>query len=387
MTKNKNKGFTIVELVIVIAVVAVLAAVLIPTFSGIVEKANESAALQRAVSAYKEAYALALSDDGVISTADNTNNQVDGFTFTWANDGTCTVGTPDNFNYDVTVSGGKVSVDADGSTPNPNPGGNTPPAQGGENEGEGGNNEPQQPAQPAAPKVLYAIGDSITNGKNGDSQENTERWTINSGWLKYVVTEENGFDIVNSKNLGISGIGFKTNSNNCPNVSIRDVIDATDALEDAEYTKDKFGDYSLADADIITVALGINDWKNSAVTVEAYFAEMEYCLTRIRDINPNCEIYYIMPFNIILGDKETDYALGFKSGDSSLCYGNTLGEFKQMIRDKFTAGEFGDVKLIDIEPFTADEMETYLPDTIHPNAAGYAKIGAELAAALTASGN
>lgn len=41
--KNK-KGFTIVELVIVIAVIAILAAVLIPTFSNIVGRANEAAA-------------------------------------------------------------------------------------------------------------------------------------------------------------------------------------------------------------------------------------------------------------------------------------------------------------------------------------------------------
>ena len=42
--KNQNKkGFTIVELVIVIAVIAILAAVLIPTFSGLVAKANLSA--------------------------------------------------------------------------------------------------------------------------------------------------------------------------------------------------------------------------------------------------------------------------------------------------------------------------------------------------------
>ena len=45
--KNR-KGFTIVELVIVIAVIAILAAVLIPTFSGVVQKANDSAALQTA---------------------------------------------------------------------------------------------------------------------------------------------------------------------------------------------------------------------------------------------------------------------------------------------------------------------------------------------------
>lgn len=40
--RNNKKGFTIVELVIVIAVIAILAAVLIPTFSNIVKKANLS---------------------------------------------------------------------------------------------------------------------------------------------------------------------------------------------------------------------------------------------------------------------------------------------------------------------------------------------------------
>lgn len=45
---KNNKGFTVVELVIVIAVVAVLAAVLIPTFSSIIKKANISADMQTA---------------------------------------------------------------------------------------------------------------------------------------------------------------------------------------------------------------------------------------------------------------------------------------------------------------------------------------------------
>jgi prepilin-type N-terminal cleavage/methylation domain-containing protein len=45
---RNNKGFTIVELVIVIAVVAILASVLIPTFSGIVKKANISSDMQTA---------------------------------------------------------------------------------------------------------------------------------------------------------------------------------------------------------------------------------------------------------------------------------------------------------------------------------------------------
>ena len=54
MKKLNKKGFTIVELVIVIAVIAILAAVMIPTFSGIINRANESAALQDAKSTYTQ---------------------------------------------------------------------------------------------------------------------------------------------------------------------------------------------------------------------------------------------------------------------------------------------------------------------------------------------
>lgn len=42
MNAIRNKGFTLVELVIVIAVIAILAAVLVPTFSNVVENANVS---------------------------------------------------------------------------------------------------------------------------------------------------------------------------------------------------------------------------------------------------------------------------------------------------------------------------------------------------------
>ena len=40
--KNNKKGFTLVELIIVIAVIALLAAVLIPTFSSLIQKANQA---------------------------------------------------------------------------------------------------------------------------------------------------------------------------------------------------------------------------------------------------------------------------------------------------------------------------------------------------------
>lgn len=63
MKNTKKRGFTIVELVIVIAVIAILAAVLVPTFANVVTKAKKSAAMQDARSAWT-AYLVDLADGG-----------------------------------------------------------------------------------------------------------------------------------------------------------------------------------------------------------------------------------------------------------------------------------------------------------------------------------
>ena len=91
MKKNNRKGFTIVELVIVIAVIAILAGVLIPTFAGITKKAKESKALQEAQNAYKEAYAEAIAD-GKIDTDET--HKVGDYAFTFN-------GSIDNVTVDV----------------------------------------------------------------------------------------------------------------------------------------------------------------------------------------------------------------------------------------------------------------------------------------------
>lgn len=93
MKKTNKKGFTIVELVIVIAVIAILAGVLIPTFTSVATQAKKSAALQEARNAYTAAYADALAD-GYITDADDEDTTttgiqiVDGdFAFTMENGG------------------------------------------------------------------------------------------------------------------------------------------------------------------------------------------------------------------------------------------------------------------------------------------------------------
>ena len=111
MKKLNKKGFTIVELVIVIAVIAILAGVMIPTFSGIIEKANDSARLQLASAAYKEAYALAIADDGVIDDTDTNISAGDfTFTFTSADDATVTTTNAKFTGYSVAVTDGAIVI-------------------------------------------------------------------------------------------------------------------------------------------------------------------------------------------------------------------------------------------------------------------------------------
>lgn len=94
--RNNKKGFTIVELVIVIAVIAILAAVLIPTFSGIIKKANISADTQlcknmnTALSMAKaEGKALDTMEDVLFAineagyVIENLNPTTEGYYFAW----------------------------------------------------------------------------------------------------------------------------------------------------------------------------------------------------------------------------------------------------------------------------------------------------------------
>lgn len=54
MKKKLKKGFTLVELVIVIAVIAILSAVLIPTFGNVIQNANDSAAMSEVSNAISQ---------------------------------------------------------------------------------------------------------------------------------------------------------------------------------------------------------------------------------------------------------------------------------------------------------------------------------------------
>ncbi|MBP3900533.1 MAG: prepilin-type N-terminal cleavage/methylation domain-containing protein [Blautia sp.] len=69
MRKNNKKGFTLAELLIVVAIIAVLVAIAIPIFTSQLEKSREATDAANIRSAYAEVAASALSDPETEVTA------------------------------------------------------------------------------------------------------------------------------------------------------------------------------------------------------------------------------------------------------------------------------------------------------------------------------
>lgn len=93
MKKMNNKGFTLMEMLIVVAIIAVLVAIAIPVFTNQLEKAREATDAANIRSAYAEVMACALTDaandnkNDVKVTENKTGKQV---TKTYEKDVVCT---------------------------------------------------------------------------------------------------------------------------------------------------------------------------------------------------------------------------------------------------------------------------------------------------------
>lgn len=73
MDKNKKKGFTLVELIVVLAILAILAAMLVPALTGYIDKANE----KKVITTARQYYVAAQT---VVSEAYANGDEITGIT-------------------------------------------------------------------------------------------------------------------------------------------------------------------------------------------------------------------------------------------------------------------------------------------------------------------
>lgn len=75
--KANKKGFTIMEMLIVVAIIAVLVAIAIPTFNGALTKAKEAADVANIRAAYAEEMVAVLTDESTAKTPTEFKNAID----------------------------------------------------------------------------------------------------------------------------------------------------------------------------------------------------------------------------------------------------------------------------------------------------------------------
>ena len=82
--KKNNKGFTLMEMLIVVAIIAVLVAIAIPTFTSALEKSREATDAANLRAAYAEVTVAALTEETTDNASTNITVGKDGDNATWS---------------------------------------------------------------------------------------------------------------------------------------------------------------------------------------------------------------------------------------------------------------------------------------------------------------
>ena len=121
MKKNNNKGFTLMEMLIVVAIIAILVAIAIPTFTGSLNKAKIAADEANLRAAYADAMAKYMMDTTQSATANTPALQtsgsasIGGVNVSWETGvATVTVGTDGSVAFSGAASGGGSNTNTNG---------------------------------------------------------------------------------------------------------------------------------------------------------------------------------------------------------------------------------------------------------------------------------
>ena len=123
MKKNNKKGFTLAELLIVVAIIAVLVAIAIPVFTSQLEKSRESTDIANVRSAYAEVVTKHLSGESAVQMTVEAKQTVPGWQGPTGTIEYFSGNQTQAYNYSAVQSGSNytVSIAIDASTGNATP--------------------------------------------------------------------------------------------------------------------------------------------------------------------------------------------------------------------------------------------------------------------------
>ena len=354
--KVKRNGFTTVELVIVIAIIAILATVLIPTFSNLITKANDSKVLQEARNAYT---GYLLENNGSAPTVMLYN---EGERWIALKNGVpgevCDSKEAALASIDASLDISKLTDTGDGKLfayggevgngeNNGNNGGNN-----------GGNDTPDMPFELTdwSGATAVFVGDSITAGAYADS-----------GAIYYQCLKAK---------LNLASVTAKATSGSC-------ISAKSDYGTNNDPLIGRWG--QIPDAELIVIFMGTNDFGHatplgtiSDTTDVSFYGALNVIIPGIRAAHPNSQIVMITPLH------RNALSSGMTSAEDSEPNkkGHTLEDYVNAIKEICQKYELPVIDLYNICTWDPADATYFNADKLHPNPNGHRALADLIAEAM-----